>query len=622
MTIALVALAAGCGGGGGGGGGGGPNPQGGSPGNARPTADAILAETPKDTALVLTLHGTDPEGQGLSFAIVTPPEFGSLSAITPIAGTPIDSARVTYTPDSGKTGADRFTYAAFDGRLDSMVATVTIAVDVHLVLGAVDRFDGQPYVGLPVEFIGTGASTGQDFSEVTDANGEYAMALPKTWTGNIESTGDYRFVPPLRTVAAGVRSMAGHDFVASRNFQVDINDSDATDAGDGTEAVPFASLAIVQGRVDPGDTVWIHGGTYVSPANRMVEVNRGGRPGAPVTWAAVPGEKVILDVNHNQDCFHVVSVTNVVIRGFEVKNARRDAFRIQGSADCLFEDNIVHDCAFSDATSAIRLREVCERMTIRGNEIYRCSIGIVSGPPFGTRTGIVIEGNYVHDLEQGLATEIGIAAGHTQGTIRNNVVARCEGAGIEAILSDVLVENNVVYNCGGVRLTNGLVFTDSPSLVARRNASFNNAGHGFVGVGTSWEHNVAFGNGFAGLWVLGTQTLRNTIAYENNQSGGFSDVGGPGAVDSDANLWADGAFPVGEGPNSLSGDPAFVLPPAPGAALDPGDPGFGIDPSDGGFGDVSALFGLAAGSPAVDAGVDVGLPFNGSAPDMGAFERP
>jgi hypothetical protein len=617
--IALVALAAGCGGGGGGGG---PDPQVGSPGNAKPVADAILAETPKDTALVLTLHGTDADGQALSFAIVAPPKSGSLGAITPIAGTPADSASVTYTPDPGATGVDHFTYVASDGRNDSTVATVTIAVDVHLVLGAVDRFDGQPYVGLPVEFIGTGASTGQDFSEVTDADGAYVMALPKTWTGNIDSTGDYRFVPPFRTVAAAVRAMAGHDFAASRDFHVDIHDPDATDAGDGTEAVPFASLAIVQGLVDPGDTVWVHGGTYVSLANRMVEVSRGGRPGAPVTWAAVPGEKVLLDVNHNQDCFHVVGVTNVVIRGFEVKNARRDAFRIQGSADCLFEDNIVHDCVFTEATSGIRLREACERMTIRGNEVYRCSVGIVSGPPFGARAGIVIEGNYVHDLEQGLATEIGIAVVETQGTIRNNVVARCEGAGIEASLSDVLVEGNVVYNCGGIRPANGLVLAGSPSLVARRNASFNNAGHGFVGAGTSWEHNVAFGNGFGGLWVLGTQTLRNTIAYKNNQSGGFSDVGGPGAFDSDANFWADGAFPVGEGPNSLSGDPEFVLPPAPGAALDPGDPGFGIDPSDGGFGDVSALFGLAAGSPAVDAGIDVGLPFNGLAPDMGAFERP
>ena len=31
---------------------------------------------------------------------------------------------------------------------------------------------------------------------------------------------------------------------------------------------------------------------------------------------------------------------------------------------------------------------------------------------------------------------------------------------------------------------------------------------------------------------------------------------------------------------------------------------------------------LAAGSPLIDRGVNVGLPYNGAAPDLGAFESP
>ncbi|MHC4732255.1 MAG: right-handed parallel beta-helix repeat-containing protein [Planctomycetota bacterium] len=209
----------------------------------------------------------------------------------------------------------------------------------------------------------------------------------------------------------------------------------------------------------------------------------------------------------------------------------------------------------------------------------------------------------------------------SEGSVHNNVVARCEGAGIQADASDVLVEGNVVFNCGALLPANGFVFINGSNVVARRNVSFNNAGHGFFGLGANAQNNVAFGNGLAGVWVTAAQTLRNNIAFQNNQSGGFSDIGGPGAVDSDANFWADGVFPVGEGPSSLAGDPGFLLPPVAGAALDVNNPGFVIDPSAGGFGDVSALFGLTAGSPAVDAGVDVGLPFNGAAPDMGAFER-
>ncbi|MDH3592777.1 MAG: right-handed parallel beta-helix repeat-containing protein, partial [Planctomycetota bacterium] len=301
-----------------------------------------------------------------------------------------------------------------------------------------------------------------------------------------------------------------------------------------------------------------------------------------------------------------------------VQNARRDAFRIQDSTDCLFENNVVHDCTASMETSGIRLRLACSRMTVRGNEIYTCSRGIVCA---ASGNDIVIEGNYVHDLDEGVATETGISVIGIPASICNNVVARCDGTGIEAAAADLLVEGNVVFNCGRVLATNGFAIGNQSNVVARRNVSFNNAGHGFFGLGETGEHNVAFGNGAAGVWVRGTQILRNNIAFRNNQDGGFSDIDGPGTVDSDANFWADGVFPAGEGANSLSGDPGLVLPPAAGAALDPDDPGFEIDPTDSGFGDVSDWFGLLALSPAVDAGVDVGLPFNGAAPDMGAFER-
>ena len=618
-AIALGVLATGCSGGGGG-----SNPQAG-PINRPPTAAAVLTETPRDAALVVTLRGTDPEDQDVTFQVITPPTLGSVSVVTPIAGNPIDSALVTYTPDPGKAGADQFTFLVLDTQGLGQVATVRIGVGVHLVIGAVTHFDGTPDLSVPLNFVGTGASAGEDFTEVTDAQGEYLIALPPTWTGNIETTGNYRLVPPFRTVSAGTKSMTGYDFVGSRNYFVDINDPNATNAGAGRETTPFPDLVIVQTLILPGDTVWVHGGTYVNLQNRLVELRRGGAPGAPVTYAAVPGEKVILDVNGKQDGFHVDLVTNVVIRGFEVKNATRDAFRIQGSADCLFENNIVHDSNTSLATSGIRLRESCERMTIRGNEVYACSLGIVSGSPFGARTGIVIEGNYVHDLEQGFESEHGISVIGTEGTVRNNVVARCEGVGIHVEASDVLVEGNVVFNCGALLPANGFVFINGinvgEDIVVRRNVSFNNAGHGFFGLGATAQHNVAFGNGLSGVWLTTAHTLRNNIAFENNQGGGFTDVGGPGAIDSNANFWADGVFPAGEGMDSLAGDPGFLLAPVAGAALDVNDPGFEIDPSIVGFGDVSALFGLTAGSPAVDAGVDVGLPFNGAAPDMGAFER-
>ncbi|OGP79299.1 MAG: hypothetical protein A2V86_08710 [Deltaproteobacteria bacterium RBG_16_49_23] len=75
--------------------------------------------TNKNTEINIALTATDPDGDNLTYYIVTQPSHGTLSGTPP---------NLTYTPTSGYTGQDSFTFKANDGIGDSNIATVSITV--------------------------------------------------------------------------------------------------------------------------------------------------------------------------------------------------------------------------------------------------------------------------------------------------------------------------------------------------------------------------------------------------------------------------------------------------------------------------------------------------------------
>ncbi|MCE8428035.1 MAG: cadherin-like domain-containing protein, partial [Candidatus Methanoperedens sp.] len=87
--------------------------------NKAPVADDQAVTTPEGTPGAVTLTASDPDGNSLTFAIVSNPTNGKLSGTAP---------SLTYTPNTGYSGADSFTYKANDGKLDSNVAKVSITV--------------------------------------------------------------------------------------------------------------------------------------------------------------------------------------------------------------------------------------------------------------------------------------------------------------------------------------------------------------------------------------------------------------------------------------------------------------------------------------------------------------
>lgn len=96
------------------------------PPNNPPTANDQTVSTDQDIPKIITLTGSDPDNDLLSYTILTQPSHGSL------AGNPGNPPVTTYTPAPGYTGSDTFTFKVNDGKVDSNNATVSISVNANV----------------------------------------------------------------------------------------------------------------------------------------------------------------------------------------------------------------------------------------------------------------------------------------------------------------------------------------------------------------------------------------------------------------------------------------------------------------------------------------------------------
>ena len=95
-----------------------------TPTNQLPVANPQSVTTASNTAKAITLTGSDPDGDPLAYSVVSNPANGTLAGSAP---------SLTYTPASGYSGSDSFTFKVNDGKADSNPATVTITVTAVVV---------------------------------------------------------------------------------------------------------------------------------------------------------------------------------------------------------------------------------------------------------------------------------------------------------------------------------------------------------------------------------------------------------------------------------------------------------------------------------------------------------
>jgi len=91
--------------------------------NQPPTADSKSVTTRVDTQVDITLSGSDPNSDPITFKLVDQPTHGQLSGI---------SAQniVSYQPTTGYNGPDSFTYVSLDNKGATIISKATVSITV------------------------------------------------------------------------------------------------------------------------------------------------------------------------------------------------------------------------------------------------------------------------------------------------------------------------------------------------------------------------------------------------------------------------------------------------------------------------------------------------------------
>ncbi|HEX5903693.1 MAG TPA: NPCBM/NEW2 domain-containing protein [Actinomycetota bacterium] len=230
--------------------------------------------------------------------------------------------------------------------------------------------------------------------------------------------------------------------------------TDGDDAGPGTVDQPWATLQHAADSIGPGATVVVREGVYA----QRVEVRGSGEPGRPITFAAAPGERVVLDgssleVPAGQNAMIAIDGgRHVVIRGFEISGYRSDAsghvpigILVTGAADHVrLIENAIHDMgttfegrnggdAHGIGVFGTEAGHPIEEVQIVGNELANLSLGSSEALVVnGNVKDFLIEDNKVHDTNN-----IGIDVIGFEGTAPDPTVDQAR---------DGIVRGNEVWN--------------------------------------------------------------------------------------------------------------------------------------------------------------------------------
>ncbi len=165
------------------------------PGGALPIATPQALELAENTSLPITLAGTGPAGDALTFQLVTPPDHGKLSGTPP---------SVTYVPNQDYNGTDSFTFTVTDTvtSLVSALATVslTINADSAPIMLPIDKQTGK--VGQPLSITISATDVDGGTLSFTSSNLPLGASLNPidgthaavNWTPGFSQEGDYSIV--------------------------------------------------------------------------------------------------------------------------------------------------------------------------------------------------------------------------------------------------------------------------------------------------------------------------------------------------------------------------------------------------------------------------------------------
>lgn len=375
-----------------------------------------------------------------------------------------------------------------------------------------------------------------------------------------------------------------------------------SDSYSGTLQSPFKTIEKAVSMVQPGQTIYIRDGTYNLTAT--IGISKSGTENAVISMLAYPGERPVLDFSAQalDGANRGIRLTGSywLIKGINITGAGDNGMKIETG-----HNNTIENCYFyRNRDSGLQIDNGAA-----DNRILNCDSYFNADPPdYGDADGFapkmnVGSGNYFYGCR----------------AWRN-----CDD-GWDGYLRDTDDQSTTIENCWSFE--NGY-FEDGSD------AGVNANGNGFKMGGSddkTLKHNftlkncLAFKNkakGFDQNNNKGSMTLYNctgngnlvddyriTQALAEGKALIIKNCAAPGTA-------SIGSFAQQEKNSWLS---PFVVTADDFISLDPAGTD-GPRKTDGSLPDINYMH-LAAGSDLIDAGVNVGLPYYGAAPDLGCFER-
>ena len=414
-----------------------------------------------------------------------------------------------------------------------------------------------------------------------------------------------------------------------------------SDSNTGTIDQPFATLQKGVNTAAVGDTVWIRGGTYsiTTPATSAAGINftkSGTSDTARIKYWAYPGELPVFDFSN------MAISTSGYTMGFSVSGSwlHFKGLEIRGVPMNTFSNNGV-----AVTSGGNDIFELLNMHHNSGNGIF---IGSKSA---GGHLVLNCDAhdNYDATSSQGQGQNADGFGVHYQTAGATTIVRGCRAwwnsdDGYDLINQEipVTVENSWAmgngyadYGATNPSSGNGNGFKMGSSRTGVRhlvqnNVAWKNKASGFYANhstgGNTWYNNTSFQNGtnynmLASSFdssgnVTGTIVLTGALAHIMRNNLGYpTKNANMDGVDTQFNTWDLNITPAAKDFLTIS-DPSVS---GTGQAIETTSPMFGPRQADGSLPNVDFLK-LAAGSAMIDKGTDVGLPFNGATPDLGAYE--
>ena len=400
-----------------------------------------------------------------------------------------------------------------------------------------------------------------------------------------------------------------------------------SDSAAGTASAPWKTIAHAQSVVAAGDTVYLRGGTYSYTTGTSscssqtatvdaITLSKSGSSGSPINYVNYPGEKPLFD-------FSGMTGVNCRIKGFDVTGSYLylRGIEIQG----VRQNNSLNHESWGVWISGSN--NTFEKLNSHNN----------MGPGLFIAKGgnnLVLNSdshdNYDPYSSDGAGENADGFGAHIAAGYSGNVFSGCrawwnsdDGFDLINAYSSVTIKNSWAWRNG---------YLPETTTASGNGNGFKAGGYGGVYVSNGVKHtvetSVAFLNRSAGFYAnhhTVADDFFNNTSYNNGVDYNMLGINSSGSAVGLGNLRNNIAY-TGTLTSNMSGTSAsynswnLSVTMSSSQFQSVTTTGWNVSrQSDGSLPALTYLH-LASGSTLIDKGVNVGLPYNGSAPDLGAFE--